>query len=174
MEWTELTYPVDLRPDDNGTVLVTFADFPGATFGENEADALAHAREFLVDALEISMARREPIPPPTAKGTVRVAVPLSVALKTTLYSAMLAGDMTKSRLAAKMDQPKQQIDRLFKLRHRSRIDQIEEAFTALNLSLRRVLFVETSPTPARRAPAKGVHRAVKKPTTTKRRTREVA
>lgn len=135
---TDVTYPVRLRADDNGTMLVTFADFPGATFGDDAADALAHAREFLIDVIEAYMSRREPIPPPTSSGRTRVAVPPSVALKVSLYQALLERNLTKAALANLMGQPKQQIDRLFKLRYRSRVDQLDAAFTALGLHLRRV------------------------------------
>ena len=34
MRATPFTYPVVLEPDDNGTVMATLPDFPGATFGE--------------------------------------------------------------------------------------------------------------------------------------------
>lgn len=119
-------------------MLVTFADFPGATFGDDAPDALAHAREFLIDVMEAYMSRREPIPPPTSSGKTRVAVPPSVALKVSLYQALLERDLTKAALASLMGQPKQQIDRLFKLRYRSRVDQLDAAFTALGLHLRRM------------------------------------
>ena len=140
MEWTDLTYPVELRPDDNGTIMVKFRDFPGGTFGNDKADALVHAREFLVDAIEIYMARREPIPTPSKRGKERIGVPPSVALKVSLYQAMLDRNVSKSRLADLMGQPKQQIDRLFKLRYRSRIDQIDAAFAALGFELQQLHF----------------------------------
>jgi antitoxin HicB len=144
MEWTELTYPVELRPDDNDTILVTFPNFPGATFGDDHADALAKAREFLIDAIEIYMARREPIPAPSKRGKVRVGVPPSVALKVSLYRLMLERQITKSRLADLMQQPKQQIDRLFKLRYRSRIDQLDAAFEALGCEVDQLHFRPTA------------------------------
>ena len=50
MRATPFTYPVVLEPDDNGTVMATLRDFPGATFGETPADALAHARVLLMTA----------------------------------------------------------------------------------------------------------------------------
>src|SRR5207249_1965214 len=41
-------YPLDLEPDDNGTLLVTSKDFPElTTFGTDEADALRHAADAL-------------------------------------------------------------------------------------------------------------------------------
>ena len=41
-----LTYPIKLEPDDNGTLLVTCPTLPEVTtFGEDEAEAIEHARE---------------------------------------------------------------------------------------------------------------------------------
>jgi hypothetical protein len=38
-------YPIELTPDDNGTLLVTCPDLPEVTsFGVDEADAIARAR----------------------------------------------------------------------------------------------------------------------------------
>jgi len=132
-----LTFPVLLDDDDNGTVLVTLPDFPGATFGEDADDALARAQDLLITALEDYMSRRQPIPAPSA-GSVRVGLPPSVALKVTVYQEMLKRGLTKAALAARMHQPKQQLDRFFKLRYRSRADQIDAAWNALGLTVRGV------------------------------------
>jgi antitoxin HicB len=70
------TYPINLQPDDNGTLLVTSDDFPElTTFGENEAEAIVHA----ADALEVMVAqylrRGLPIPTPSpARGRPTVVV----------------------------------------------------------------------------------------------------
>jgi antitoxin HicB len=131
---TPFTYPVVLEPDDNGTVMATLPDFPGATFGETREDALAHARDLLITALEDYMSRRQDLPTPSA-GRLRVGVPPSVALKVAVYQEMLRRRMTKTALAARMHQPKQQLDRLFNLKHRSRADQIDAAYDALGLTV---------------------------------------
>jgi antitoxin HicB len=50
-----LRYPVKLEADDNGTVLATCPSLPEVTtFGEDDADALAHA----VGAIEEALAAR--------------------------------------------------------------------------------------------------------------------
>ncbi|HTV02335.1 MAG TPA: helix-turn-helix transcriptional regulator [Luteitalea sp.] len=144
MEWTDLTYPVDLRPDDNDTILVTMPGLPGATFGSDRADALVKAQAFLIDALEFFMTAREPIPAPVKRGRLRVGLPPSVALKVRLYQALLDANISKARLAEQMGQPKQQIDRLFKLRYRSRVDQLDAAFAALGLAVDQLQFRKTA------------------------------
>ena len=50
--------------DDDGDVLVTFPDFPGATYGRTEAEAIERARAFVADALVIYLALNLPLPPP--------------------------------------------------------------------------------------------------------------
>jgi antitoxin HicB len=44
--------------------------------------------------------------------------------------------MRKAELARRIGVPKSNLDRLFNLRHRSRFDQIEAAFAALNKQVR--------------------------------------
>jgi len=63
-----LLYAVRLRPDDNGTLLVTSRDFPElATFGEDGKEALHHAAAALTGLIESYMDRGLPIPTPRAK-----------------------------------------------------------------------------------------------------------
>ena len=46
-------YPVALEPDDDGTVMVTSPIFQRPRrFGENEADALAHANDALATIVD--------------------------------------------------------------------------------------------------------------------------
>jgi predicted RNase H-like HicB family nuclease len=40
-------YPVELAADDNGTLLAIIPGLPGATYGSNEAEALANALNLL-------------------------------------------------------------------------------------------------------------------------------
>lgn len=141
---TSLTYPVVLEPDDNDTVLATLPDFPGATYGATRAEALAHAQDLLVTAIESYMARRQPLPIPSEGGDGRIALPPSAALKVAVYRAMIERGIKKVELATRMGQTKQQIDRLLRLRYRSRADQIDGAFAALDLTLAAV-DVTTSP-----------------------------
>jgi predicted RNase H-like HicB family nuclease len=60
-----LRYPVILEPDTNGTVLVSFPDFPEAhTFGDDESEALARAADLLEDVLADYAGTGRKIPPP--------------------------------------------------------------------------------------------------------------
>jgi predicted RNase H-like HicB family nuclease len=77
-----LLYAVRLRPDDNGTLLVTSRDVPElTTFGEDGKEALHHAAAALTGLIESYMDRGLPIPTPRAKPGSRnlVVVPTLLA-----------------------------------------------------------------------------------------------
>jgi antitoxin HicB len=60
-----------------------------------------------------------------------VTLPLQSAIKTAIYQAMRQRKMTKARLARKMGWNPPQVDRLLSLRHRTRLDLLEQALAAL-------------------------------------------
>lgn len=132
------SYPADLKPDDNETILVSFPDVPIAhTFGENEADALAHAVDALETAFIALIADREPIPQPSRprRGQRIVTLPALSAGKLALYEAMREAGVRKADLARRLSWHMPQIDRLLDLRHSSRMDQLEAALAALGKKL---------------------------------------
>jgi len=139
-----LSYRIELTPDDNGTFLVTCPQLPiVATFGETEDDASTHA----VDAIETVLASMiddgEDIPRPDFRPGVHVRLPLLTALKVNLYWALRDSGRTRADLARALGWQRESVDRLFRLDHRSRLEQIEAAFAALGL------FVAVAAVPAR-------------------------
>jgi antitoxin HicB len=131
------TYPATLQ-DDEGTVLVRIPDVPGAiTYGETEAEALAHAVGALETALIGIMGKRGDIPAPSkpTKGQRVVTLPPSSAAKVALYQAMRAGGIRKTELARRLGAHLAQIDRLLDLRHASRLEQIDAALRAVGKQL---------------------------------------
>jgi antitoxin HicB len=132
-----LAYPVELTPDTNGTLLVTFPDFPEATtFGEDEADALLRAVDALETVLAARIEDREDIPLPSAPaGRPSVALPALTAAKVLLYRAMREAGVRKADLARRLGWQGPQVDRLLDLGHASRLDQIEQALAALGKRL---------------------------------------
>jgi len=127
-----LSYPVEISADDNGTVMVSFPDLPGArTFGEDEADALAHAVDALETMLAATIAEREDIPAPSAaRGRPTVSPSLLGSLKIAVYEAMRARKWRKADLARALDLNPRQVDRLLDLRHGSTVAQLEQALKA--------------------------------------------
>ena len=130
-------YPVTLTPDGD-TVLVTFADVPEAlTFGADEDEALLQAVDALETALSLYVDARKPLPAPSKakRGQHTVRPSAREGAKLGVYQAMTEQGIKKSELARRLGWHMPQIDRLFDLRHASRLDQIEAAARALGRQL---------------------------------------
>jgi antitoxin HicB len=128
-------YAVALQPDDNGTLLVTCPAFPEVTsFGDNEADALAHALGAIEEAMAARIAAGQPVPKCSLRRPEQAAVklPLLTALKGELYNTARRQKVTRAELSRRLGWNRNSVDRLFQLNHRSRLEQIEAAFTALH------------------------------------------
>jgi antitoxin HicB len=130
-------YPVILELDDNGTLLVTCPDLPEVTtWGEDEADALQRAADAIEEALAARISHRDDIPEPTvARARPIPSLPPLTIAKVALYRAARASGMTKAELGRRLGWHASQIDRLFDLRHHSKIEQIDQALRTLGKRL---------------------------------------
>jgi antitoxin HicB len=130
-------YPVSIEPDDNGTLLVTCVDLPEVTtFGDDRADALARAGDAIEEALAARIAHHNDIPAPSpARGRPVPSLPPLTIAKTEFYRAARTAGMTKAELARRLGWHAPQVDRLFDLRHRSKIEQIEQALRVIGKRL---------------------------------------
>lgn len=129
-----MNFRIALTRDDNGTIMVTFPDFPEAvTYGDDEDEARLRAVDALETAIEARIADREDIPAPTRpkKGESIIALPTLMALKVELYREMRAQKVTKAHLAQLLRWHAPQVDRLLDVHHHSRLDQMDAAFAAL-------------------------------------------
>jgi antitoxin HicB len=127
-----LSYRVKLQPDDNGTLHVTCRALPEVTtFGEDEADALRHARDAIEEALAARISDGHDIPNGDSRGRHLIRLPALTALKAELYRSMRASGVTRAELMRRLGWNRESVDRLFRLDHDSRLDQIEAAFIAL-------------------------------------------
>jgi len=129
-----LDYPVVLTPDDNDTVLVTFPDVPEATtFGQDEDEALLYAVEALESALSFYVDARQPLPLPSKakRGQLTVRPSALECAKLGVYQAMTDQGIKKAELARRLGWHMPQVDRLFDLKHASRLDQLELAARVL-------------------------------------------
>jgi antitoxin HicB len=123
-------YPVTLTPDDNGTVLVTFHDVPEAiTFGADEDEALLNAIDALETGLSFYVDERKPLPTASKprRGQKTVCPSALECAKLGVYQAMTEQGVKKAELARRLGWHMPQVDRLFDLRHASKLDQIEAA-----------------------------------------------
>ena len=130
-------FPVTLTPDGD-TVLVTFADVPEAiTFGADEEEALLQAVDALETGLSLYVDARKPLPVPSkVKRGQRTVRPSALeCAKLGLYQAMTEQGVKKAELARRLGWHMPQVDRLFDLKHSSRLDQIEAAARVLGRQL---------------------------------------
>lgn len=131
-----LAYQIKLEPDDNATLLVTCPDLPGVvTFGGDRASALSHAVDAIEAMMASMMAHDEDIPcPGTGEAGEDVAIarlPLLTSLKILLYKALREDGVTRAELARRLGWSRESVDRLLRIDHASKVEQIEAAFRAL-------------------------------------------
>lgn len=133
------TYPVNLMPEpgDDGFV-VTFPDVPEAiTQGDSLEDALANAADALEETIAARIRLKEELPRPSrpAKGGPTVCLPLQMAGKAALYSAIRDSGLTNTDVAAIVGCDEKEIRRLIDPRHPSKLPRIERVLRALGRQL---------------------------------------
>jgi len=131
-----MQYQALFEPDsEKGGYVVTFPDFEwGVTQGDTEAEASEMAADALATVIAHYIEKGRPLP----KAEVRrgkkyrfVQLPVLVSAKAELYRAFQGSGMRKSELARAIGIPKTNIDRLFDIKHNTRLDQMELAFAAV-------------------------------------------
>ncbi|MCZ4065709.1 type II toxin-antitoxin system HicB family antitoxin [Oxalobacter aliiformigenes] len=133
-----LMYPVKLTPDDNGTVMIEIPDIPEVTsVGDDEDEALLNVREALECAIQLYFDERRPVPMPSKpqQGQAVVCLPALETSKVLLWNEMLGQKIRKAELARRLNVYMPQIDRLFDLKHSSKIEFVERAFNAIGKQL---------------------------------------
>ena len=133
-----LDFPVVLSAQPEGGFVVTFPDVPEAiTQGEDEEEALLYAVDALETALSFYVDARKNLPlasrPKRGQRTVRPSA--LEGAKLGVYQAMTEQGIKKAELARRLGWHMPQVDRLFDLRHASRLDQIEAAARVLGRRL---------------------------------------
>ena len=138
-----MIYICDLTEDSNGTLLVTCPAFPEVTtFGEDRAWVRLNAVKAIEEAIAARISDGDPIPSASSeaklkkialkKGQMWVKLPLLTAVKTQLYKTLRKKEVSRAELARRLGWHREQVERLFRLDHASRLDQIEAAFQALD------------------------------------------
>lgn len=133
-----LGYEVELTPDDNETLMATCPALPEvASYGDDRADALRHVALAIEEALASRMADWEWIPNAEERSGNGefVALPAHVLMKLSLYWLMRANEISRAELQRRLGWHREQVDRLFRLDHASRVEQIEAALSAIGFHL---------------------------------------
>src|SRR5690242_1341322 len=136
-----LLFPVILQADDNGTQLITCPVLPEVTsFAEGEADWHERAQDAVEEAIAARIAAWADVPVPNGKElydngpslTHRlVELSLQTELKLMLFRSCRNAGISRAELARRLSWHREQVDRLFRIDHASRIDQIDAAMRAI-------------------------------------------
>ncbi len=133
-----LAYLLHAEPDDNGTLLVTCPAFPEVTtFAKDMAGITPVTTGAIEEAIAARISDGDGIPRPASAAKLRahrgpwVKLPTLTSMKVSLYMAMRESGINRSELARRLGWHREQVDRLFRLDHLSRLDQLEAAFQAL-------------------------------------------
>jgi len=129
--------------------LVTVPAFPEITTdGDRSQDAIMNACNAIEEAIAARISHGEDIPVPVLearKGRFYAEVSLLVLLKCSLYIICRKRNITRAELSRRLGWHREQVDRLFRLDHNSRIDQLDAAFKAagsplmMNMSDREIM-----------------------------------
>jgi antitoxin HicB len=132
-----LGYPIELSPDDNGTVLITCPDLPEvASFAADEREAPMRAGDAIEEALAHRIADGEDVPAPSpAQGRLIAALPTLSLVKIELYRAMRANGLSAPALADRLGLQTRAVERMLDLDHSTPMPQLDAAFRALGKRL---------------------------------------
>jgi antitoxin HicB len=139
-----IAYPARLDAEEDGGYVVTFPDFEaGVTQGDDREEALAQAADLLETMVANYMAEGWDLPEPSpARGRPLVRLAPLVAAKAELFRAMRQMGIDKAELAHRAGIAPKDVDRLFSIHHKTRLEQIEAALAVLGRRL--VVSVETA------------------------------
>ena len=129
-----MRYRYDIVPDDNDTFLVTGRDLPIVTYGVDEADAMRHIEDAVTAVMQSMINAREVLPDPQFEddlGKAYFVLRLQTELKARLHNAMLEAGLTRADLQRRLGWQRESVDRLFRLGHASKIEQLDEAMRAV-------------------------------------------
>ncbi|HTO17701.1 MAG TPA: type II toxin-antitoxin system HicB family antitoxin [Pseudomonas sp.] len=134
-----MEYYVEVEQDTNGSVLVTCFDIPEfVSVGDDIEESLVNAVDGLEAALEIYIQQRRKWPAPAKRQGVNVyavRIPALVAAKAMLHNEMVDQGVRKAELARRLHVAMPQVDRLLDVKHKSKIEGIEEALERLGRRL---------------------------------------
>lgn len=125
-------YEIEATPDGDA-FLVTCPALPEVTtFAERPDCVQEHATAAIEEALAARMAAWEDAPAPmSGSGGRFVALPTQTSLKLALYLDAHSKGVTRAELVRRLGWKREQVERLFRLDHSSRLDQLDAAFAAL-------------------------------------------
>lgn len=141
-----MRYPLDISPNEDGTLRVSIRNLEGAV---TACDDIHHVAEMAMDAFRtaaesyISNGIAVPLPTTSKRTDSFLEIPIGVSAKILLLNEMINQNVRTSDLARLMGTRPQNINRLVKLHTSSKIEHIDAALRALGKSLQ----LATKPVP---------------------------
>ena len=133
-----IQYQAEFKPEGD-VIVVTFPDVGyGATQGGTEAEAVEMAEDFLVLAIRDLIRQGKDLPAARARRGRKyrwIELPALASVKAELYREFRASGVRKAELARRLKISRGNVERLFDLRHSSRLEHLEAAFGALGRRL---------------------------------------
>lgn len=114
--------------------IATFADtaLTGVTQGESLEEALEMAEDMLLSNVEVFFDFDEVVPDAKARGKYHVRMPLLVRLKVLLHNEMVKQKISKAELARLLDTTPQEVQRILRVRHNTKVSTLEAALAKLH------------------------------------------
>ena len=131
-------YPATPTAEPEGGATVVFRDLPEAiTYGHDEEDVMAMAREVLELAVAERMERGEEVPAASTAepGDLLVRLRPLLAAKAALHNALKRSQTTKSDLARRLEVDEAVVRRMLQPHGATRIDNLAAALEALGTTL---------------------------------------
>jgi len=131
-------YPINLVPDPDGGFVVTLVDFEeGVTQGDTEAEALAQAEDLIEEVVACRMHDNQDIPSASpSKGRPTVSLSPRTTAKVSIYRALRSAGMSKAELGRRLGWHMPQVMRLFDVRYKTQLDQLEAALAVFGKRMR--------------------------------------
>ncbi|WP_375702198.1 type II toxin-antitoxin system HicB family antitoxin [Bartonella sp. AA89HNZF] len=128
-----MKYALKFIKDDNDTLLVVSKDFQEfITYGNDEKEALEHAKNALLTVIMGRFQDREVVPFGARDAAYPfVEVSSLVILKIAIHNAMIEKNLRKADLVRLLKLHPIQIDRLLDLNHATKLDALESTLIAL-------------------------------------------
>ncbi|MBZ5618295.1 MAG: type II toxin-antitoxin system HicB family antitoxin [Acidobacteriia bacterium] len=131
-------YQAEFKPEGDA-IVVTFPDVGyGATQGATEAEAMEMAEDFLVMAIGDLIKQGKDMPEATTRRGRKyrwIKLPALASVKVELHRALKDSGVRKAELARRLKISRGNVDRLFDLRHNTRLELLEAAFAVLGRRL---------------------------------------
>lgn len=131
-------YPVLLTDNKEGGFVLTFRDVPEIVSEIWSIDELEKTgADALITGADMYYETKQMFPEPSAlqENEVLVSLPISAVVKILLHNAMLLANIRPSDLAKRMGKLPQEVNRIIDLKHKTKIDTIQDAFKAIGKDL---------------------------------------